>query len=88
MADGRRTSEPVQVLEAYCEALEWADEHPFLIALAQVVGAILQQESIACAIDGRMEMITPPARQIGETAAIGASQSEKALTDLVLRQLT
>jgi hypothetical protein len=62
MSDGGRTSEAIQVLEAYCEADEWRENEPFLRCMAEVLCAALSQEVIACAVDGRMEMI-PPKRE-------------------------
>lgn len=88
MADGQRISEDLQVLESFCESGDWAEQKPFLLALAGMIGAILKQESIACAIDGRMEIVTPIG---GEGSLVWgnepAAASERLLTNLVLQHL-
>ena len=59
MRDGDRTSETIQVVEAYCEADEWLENEPFLRGMAEILCAVLSQEVIACAVDGRMELVPP-----------------------------
>jgi hypothetical protein len=88
MAAGNRSSDHLQVLESYCESGDWARQYPFLLALTAMVGAILRQESIACAIDGRMEIVPPMEK--AETLAMvnpATSGSEEALTDAILHHL-
>ena len=59
MAGGTRTMEKVQVVESYCPTRELEDFIPTLRLVAGIIGAALKQESIAFAIDGRMEFILP-----------------------------
>jgi hypothetical protein len=51
--------EQVQVLETYCDEAHWAREARYLSALAQVLARELDQESVACSLDGVMALVTP-----------------------------
>lgn len=66
MRGGERISERLQVLESFCEADDWSKQQSFLLSLTAMIGAILNQETIACAVDGRMQMVPPetPGRRI------------------------
>ena len=75
MRDGGRTSENIQVVEAYCEADKWVENEPFLRGMAEVLCAVLNQEVIACAVDGRMEMV-PPNREDVPVSLQGKSVCE------------
>lgn|GEM_PF-6049877 len=84
---GQRVSDSLQVLECFCEANQWAEQQPFFLTLAGAVGAILGQASIACAIDGRMQMVPP--LKLGENGRKEAisDYSEHVLTALVLERV-
>lgn len=53
--------EHVQVLESYTDDLQWTLESKFLSALAQILARELDQESVACSLDGAMALVTPDA---------------------------
>jgi len=38
MSDGQRISDNLQVLESFCEREEWAEQEPFLLSLAGMIG--------------------------------------------------
>ncbi|MCW1912968.1 hypothetical protein OJ996_05265 [Luteolibacter sp. GHJ8] len=88
MEGGRRVSDDLQVLECFCENSEWPEQQPFLITLAELIGWILDQESVACALDGRMQVIPsagPPEWKVEGENASGIS--EQALTRLVMKSI-
>jgi len=85
MKGGQRVSDNLQVLECFCEADQWTEQEPFFLTLAGAVGAILGQALIACAIDGRMQMVAPlEPGENGRTEVLISDCSEHALTTLVL----
>ncbi|RYD37856.1 MAG: hypothetical protein EOP85_17310 [Verrucomicrobiaceae bacterium] len=85
MDDGHRTSDNLQVLESFCELGEWGEHKPFLLTLAGIIGGILDQESIACAIDGRMEVVAPiPGAEVPGLKS-PEDISETILTDIIVR---
>jgi hypothetical protein len=53
--------EPIQVLESYCDETHWGAEARFLGALAQILARELDQESVACSLDGAMALVVPDA---------------------------
>lgn len=64
--------ESVQVLESYCDDAIWREEAGFLGGLAQILARELDQESVACSLDGAMTLVTPDPslpRQIDDLAA-------------------
>jgi hypothetical protein len=88
MADGQRSSDHLQVLESFCESRDWEKQKPFLISLAGIIGAILKQESIACAIDGRMKIVrSSVGEEVPALDRYPARNWEKVLTDHVLQHL-
>jgi len=70
-SSGRCEEEKVQVLESFCQREAWRENQQFLHVLAGAVGAILQQESIACQVDGRMHLIDPD-RRFEDRSRIGS----------------
>jgi hypothetical protein len=58
-ASGAPEEERVQVLESFCAPDAWRENEGFLIKMAEVIGAILKQESIACQVNGWMHLIGP-----------------------------
>jgi len=88
MADSSRKTEKIQVLETYCEATDWVKQKPFLWSLAKILSAVLEQEAMAVAVDGRMELLDKSAadcpkslegRSVGECQTILESLVNKAL---------
>ena len=53
--------ESIRVLEAYCESSERIRKVKILRRVAAVLGKVMEQESVAIAVDGRMENV-PPSR--------------------------
>jgi len=51
--------EKVQVMECYGERETWPDDRLLLYGLAAVLANVMDQEAIACSVDGRMHHITP-----------------------------
>jgi hypothetical protein len=73
------------VLKCFCEIADWPGKEPFFLTLAGVIGAILEQESIACATDGRMQMGGPAKLTEGCTRReILSDLFEQVLTELAL----
>ncbi|WP_367870099.1 hypothetical protein [Luteolibacter sp. Populi] len=80
---GQKQTESIQVLESFCETAAWVANKGFLWALAQVVGALLEQESIACLVDGRMFLIP----RLEEIAMAGALEIDPRRLTSPARQL-
>ncbi len=57
-------TESVMVLESYCEPEVWDANRTFMERLAGTLASLLNQESIACSLDGRMELINPDGREL------------------------
>ena len=72
---------------AFAKSTNGLNSSLFPLTLAGAVGAILEQASIACAIDGRMQMVAP--LKLGENGRKEAISdcSEHALTALVLERV-
>jgi hypothetical protein len=51
--------ERVQVLECYGELENWSADCALLRGLATVIASLLDQEAIACSVDGRMHLVAP-----------------------------
>jgi hypothetical protein len=56
---GEIQREEVFVMECYGELEGWMEDGPRLHHLAAVLAVILEQETIACSVDGRMHRIKP-----------------------------
>lgn len=67
----------------HVEADDWSKQQSFLLGLTAMIGAILNQETIACAVDGRMQMVPPenPGRRIRGVSP--SAISEKDLLKLI-----
>lgn len=59
---GVNQQEEVHVLESFCEVEVWEARGSFLLTLAGVIAAVLEQERVACLINGRMYLIQPDPR--------------------------
>jgi hypothetical protein len=70
-ASGVPQEERVQVLESFCAPEAWKANERFLVKMAEVIGAILKQESIACQVNGWMHLIGP-----GRDVAGGCLQAD------------
>jgi len=68
-ASGAHQKEEVQVLECFCELECWAGQQGFVHTLAGTIAAMLGQESIACSVNGRMNLVPPDPRAQGEIPA-------------------
>ncbi len=51
--------ESVQVLECYGELESWPEDRLILHGLAGILAAVMEQEAIACSVDGRMHFVEP-----------------------------
>jgi len=60
---GAMQTESVMVLESYCEPGVWDTNRAFMEHLAATLASLLNQESIACSLDGRMELVKPVSPQ-------------------------
>lgn len=54
---GRIERENIDVLECFGELENWAGDAPFLQGLAAVLASRMEQEAIACSVDGRMHFV-------------------------------
>lgn len=57
--NGQAEIENIRVLEAYCEGSERIRQVEVLRRMAAVLGWAMNQETVAIAVDGRMEKILP-----------------------------
>ena len=56
---GEIQREQVQVLESFCDEQVWEKEAIFLKQLAKLLARELDQESVACSLDGEMSFAVP-----------------------------
>ena len=56
---GQLQREHIQVLESFSSEDAWREHSPFLGRLAKLLARELDQESIACSLDGEMALATP-----------------------------
>lgn len=59
---GVMQEERVLVLESFCDVEAWEGLKELLYVLAGVLAACLEQENIACSINGRMHLVGPNPR--------------------------
>lgn len=57
LENGSIQQEKIQVIECYCEDSAWTEKQEFVWNMATSLSRALNQESLACAVDGRMKFI-------------------------------
>lgn len=65
--------EQVVVIECYCTQEDWTAASEYLHGVMQALGSYLEQESIACSLDGRMVLVEPAEDRIGLRAMLAGS---------------
>lgn len=70
-ASGPPTTEPVTVLETYCEREIWRENKEGVGRLVRLIGSFLNQEVIGCSVDGKMIMIPSAAPDASATPSAG-----------------
>lgn len=80
---GKNLEENVQVLESFCEKTRWNQEEAFVHSLAEMIATLLDQESVACLVEGRMYFVAP----LGADERLGLEGSSEDLASLVERRL-
>ena len=71
LSSGQPTTEPVMVLETYCERQAWGESEEGVGRLVRVIGGLLRQESIGCSIDGRMIVVSSSSTGQAEVPSSG-----------------
>ena len=56
---GEAQKEQVVALETFCESADWERRSNFLHRTAAMLAELLDQESIACSLDGRLSFVEP-----------------------------
>lgn len=82
MKTGELKVEEIQVVECYCEPVDLHRHLPMLQNLAQVIARALDQESIAYALNGRMETLKPLSGCSSFSVPMGATR----LADLLRKE--
>ena len=80
---GTNLEESVQVLESFCEKARWEQEEAFVHSLVEVIATLLDQESVACLVEGRMCFVAP----LGADESFGLGGSGEELSSIVERRL-
>jgi hypothetical protein len=57
LASGVAQTEPVTVLETYCERETWQRDSSGVAAMAGILAKLLDQEALGCSVDGKMILI-------------------------------
>lgn len=60
LASGVVQTEPVTVLETYCERETWRQSRAGITAMACMLARLLGQEALGCLVDGEMVMMERP----------------------------
>ena len=56
---GATQKEEVVVLECFCEVEKWNRNSPSVLRLVRLLSGLLDQESVACSLDGEMIFVSP-----------------------------
>jgi hypothetical protein len=80
MASGVIHTEPVTVLEAYCEREAWQQSQAGIAVMAGMLARLLEQEALGCSVDGKM-ILMDAAR--GDAGATGTGANAAGLRTLL-----